>query len=113
MEKTVFQKICDREIPARFVYEDEEVAAFHDIRPQAPVHILIVPKRPIPNLASATEQDQLLLGKLLLTAQKIAQRLGLTDGFRLVVNEGKNAGQEVPHIHIHMLAGRRLGWPPG
>ncbi len=115
-EKTIFQKIIDREIPAPLVYEDELVAAFHDIHPQAPTHILIVPKKVIPRVGEATPEDQATLGALLLAAGHIAEKLGFKDrshGFRLVINHGKDAGETVPHLHVHLLAGRALDWPPG
>ncbi len=116
-EKTIFQKIIDREIPAPLVYEDDLVAAFHDIAPQAPIHVLIVPKKLIPRVGEATLEDQATLGALLLAAGKIAEKLGVkdrsTEGFRLVINHGKNAGETVPHLHVHLLAGRPLDWPPG
>lgn len=116
IEKTIFQKIIDREIPAPLVYEDDLVAAFNDIHPQAPMHILIVPKKLIPRVGEATAEDQATLGALLLAAGKIADKLGIKDhskGFRLVINHGKDAGETVPHLHVHLLAGRDLAWPPG
>lgn len=115
-EKTIFQKIIDREIPAPLVYEDDLVAAFNDINPQAPTHVLIVPKKVIPRVGEATAEDQATLGALLLAAGKIADKLGVKDrsqGFRLVINHGKDAGETVPHLHVHLLAGRDLAWPPG
>jgi len=115
-EKTIFQKIIDREIPAPLVYEDEHVAAFNDINPQPPVHVLIVPKKVIPRVGEASEADQAVLGGLLVAAGKIADSLGLKDcskGFRLVINHGKDAGETVPHLHVHLLAGGALEWPPG
>jgi histidine triad (HIT) family protein len=115
-EKTIFQKIIDREIPAPLVYEDDLVAAFNDIQPQAPVHILIVPKKLISRVGEAQPEDQATLGALLLAAGKIANKLGIQDrsqGFRLVINHGKDAGESVPHLHVHLLAGRPLDWPPG
>lgn len=114
MSKTVFQKIIDREIPARFVYEDDVVAAFHDINPQAPVHVLIVPKKPIPGMTGVTPADAPILGHLLVKAAEVAEKLGLKQsGYRLVVNSGPDAGEAVPHLHVHILGGRKLGWPPG
>jgi histidine triad (HIT) family protein len=113
---TLFEKIIAREIPAQIVYEDELCAAFNDINPQAPTHILIVPKKPIPRVGEATAEDQTILGALLIAAGKIATTLGVnsTDkGFRLVINNGTNAGEAVPHLHVHLLAGRRVDWPPG
>jgi histidine triad (HIT) family protein len=115
-EKTIFQKIIDREIPAPLVYEDDLVAAFNDIQPQAPIHVLIVPKKLIPRVGEAHPEDQATLGALLLAAGKIADKLGIKDrsqGFRLVINHGQNAGESVPHLHVHLLAGRPLDWPPG
>ena len=113
---TLFEKIIAREIPAQIIYEDEHCAAFNDINPQAPIHVLIVPKKPIPRVGEATPEDQSILGALLIAAGKIATTLGVnsTDkGFRLAINNGKNAGEAVPHLHVHLLAGRRLDWPPG
>jgi histidine triad (HIT) family protein len=115
-EKTIFQKIIDREIPAPLVYEDDLVAAFNDVNPQAPIHVLIVPKKLIPRVGEAGAEDQATLGTLLLAAGKIADKLGIKDrskGFRLVINHGKDAGESVPHLHVHLLAGRSLEWPPG
>ncbi len=115
-DKTIFQKIIDRDIPAPIIYEDELVAAFHDINPQAPTHILIVPKKLISRVGEAAVEDQATLGALLLAAGKIAAKLGINDrsrGFRLVINHGADAGEAVPHLHVHLLAGRRLEWPPG
>ncbi len=114
MSKTLFEKIAAREAPAAIVYEDEFVLAFRDIKPQAPTHVLIVPKKPIPRIAEATAADQQVLGHLLLKAAEVARQLGLTkSGFRLVFNNGSDAGEAVPHLHCHLLGGRRLGWPPG
>ena len=111
---TIFEKIAAHEIPARIVYEDEEVIACHDINPQAPVHVLIVPKRVIPRLAEANASDQALLGKLLLTAGQLARDLGLSEsGYRVVINSGPDAGETVPHLHLHLLGKRPLSWPPG
>jgi histidine triad (HIT) family protein len=114
MSKTLFEKIASREIPAVIVYEDDFVIAFRDINPQAPTHIVIVPKKPIPRIAEAEADDQSLLGHLLLKAAAIADDLGLTEtGFRLVINNGKDGGETVPHLHCHILGGRHLQWPPG
>ncbi len=113
MEKTLFQKICDHELPADIVYEDEEVVAFKDINPQAPVHVLIVPRKPIPRIAEAKGEDQVLLGKLLIKAAEVARLMKLEGGFRLVINNGPDAGEAIPHLHVHILGGRKLGWPPG
>lgn len=115
-DKTIFQKIIDREIPAPLVYEDEYCAAFNDINPQAPIHVLIVPRKVIPRVGEASPEDRDTLGALLLAAGKVAEKLGVserTKGFRLVINHGKDAGETVPHMHVHLLAGRDLGWPPG
>lgn len=111
---TIFEKIVAREIPAQIVYEDEDVLAFHDVAPKAPVHVLIVPKRVIPRLAKTTETDQALLGKLLLTTRIVAEKLDLlTSGYRVVINSGPDAGESVPHLHVHVLGKRALAWPPG
>jgi histidine triad (HIT) family protein len=110
---TIFQKIIAREIPAKVVWEDEEAIAFHDVNPQAPVHVLIVPKKVIPRLAEASESDRAALGKLLLIAAEIAKKLDLTGGYRVVINNGPDAGESVPHLHVHLLGKRSLGWPPG
>lgn len=115
-DKTIFQKIIDREIPAPLVYEDEYCAAFNDINPQAPIHVLIVPRKVIPRVGDAQPEDQATLGALLLAAGKVAEKLGVsarTQGFRLVINHGKDAGETVPHMHVHLLAGQDLAWPPG
>ena len=111
---TIFEKIIRREIPAEIVWEDEETLAFHDVNPQAPVHVLIVPKRVIPRLADATSDDATLLGKLLLTSRKVAEKLDLLkSGYRVVINSGPDAGESVPHLHLHVLGKRALAWPPG
>ena len=111
---TIFGKIIRREIPAQIVFESEELLAFRDINPQAPVHILIIPKKPLRDITDAGEDDGALLGKLLLAAREIAEKENLNQrGFRLVVNNGKDAGQEVPHLHLHLLGGRKMAWPPG
>lgn len=114
MADTIFGKILRREIPADIVYEDNDVLAFRDVTPQAPVHILIVPKRPLANLLDAQPGDTLLLGQLLQAAAHVARTLGLDEtGFRVVVNSGPDAGQSVDHLHLHLLGGRPLAWPPG
>ena len=114
MSKTIFEKIIDREIPGKIAYEDDAVVAFHDVDPKAPFHVLIVPRKPIPRIAEAGEEDQAVLGKLLLGAAKVAASLGLDQsGFRLVINNGKDGGETVPHLHCHILGGRPLTWPPG
>ena len=111
---TIFEKIARREIPAKIAFEDEEVIAFHDVNPQAPVHVLIVPKRALPRLAETKESDQQLLGKLILTAAKLARDLGVSEsGYRVVINSGPDAGESVPHLHVHLLGKRALAWPPG
>lgn len=110
---TLFSKIIAREIPADIVYEDEHCLAFRDINPQAPTHVLLVPKQEIPRLADAASGDQALLGHLLLAAGKVAQQLGIAEAFRLVINNGAEAGQTVFHLHLHILGGRPLRWPPG
>jgi len=113
MSKTLFEKIIAREIPADVVYEDDLVLAFRDIKPQAPVHVLIVPKKPIPRVAEAMAEDHRVLGHLLLKAAEVAARLGLKNGFRLVINNGPEGGESVPHLHCHILGGRQMAWPPG
>jgi len=113
MSKTLFEKITTREIPADIIYEDDLVLAFRDIKPQAPVHILIVPKKPIPRVAEATAEDHRVLGHLLLKAAEVAARLDLKNGFRLVINNGPDGGESVPHLHCHLLGGRQMAWPPG
>ena len=113
MTDTIFAKIINKEIPADIVYEDDLCLAFRDINPQAPVHLLVVPKKPLDMLSSAQEEDQTLLGHLLLAANKIARQLKIDDAFRLVINNGKDVGQSVFHLHLHILAGRRFRWPPG
>ncbi len=111
---TIFEKIVAREIPAKIVFEDDDVIAFHDVDPKAPVHVLIVPKRVIPRLAEAKESDEPLLGKLILTAAKVARDLGINEsGYRVVINSGPDAGESVPHLHVHLLGKRPLSWPPG
>ena len=111
---TIFEKIAAREIPAKVIFEDEDVIAFHDVNPQAPVHALIVPKRVIPRLELASAADQALLGKLILTAATVARDLGVSEsGYRIVVNNGPDAGESVPHLHLHLLGKRGLAWPPG
>jgi histidine triad (HIT) family protein len=112
--KTLFEKIIAREIPAAIVYEDELVLAFRDINPAAPTHVLIVPKNAIPRIAEAQPDDQKVLGHLLLKAAEVAVQLGLDKtGYRLVINNGKDGGETVPHLHCHILGGRHLAWPPG
>ena len=113
MNKTLFEKIADREIPAEIVYEDDLVMAIKDIKPGAPVHILIVPKKPIPRIAAAEPADHKVLGHLLLKAAEVAEKAGLKSGYRLVINNGPDAGESVPHLHCHVLGGRHMSWPPG
>ena len=114
MSKTLFEKIIAREIPSEIVYEDDLVLAFRDINPQAPVHVLIVPKKPLPRLGEATSEDHRLLGHLLLKAAAVAAQLGLKqNGYRLVINNGRDGGESVPHLHCHILGGRPMTWPPG
>jgi histidine triad (HIT) family protein len=111
---TLFEKIIARQIPAQIVYEDDLVLAFRDINPQAPTHVLIVPKKPLPRIAEAKDEDQGLLGHLLLKAAEVAEKVGLKDGgYRLVINNGRNGGESVPHLHCHILGGRQMNWPPG
>jgi histidine triad (HIT) family protein len=114
MSKNVFEKIIAREIPASIVYEDDQVLAFRDVTPKAPVHVLIVPKRTIPRLAEAQPSDAQLLGHLLIKAAEVASQLGLAQkGYRLVINNGPDGGESVPHLHCHILGGRSMTWPPG
>ena len=111
---TLFERIIARQIPADIVYEDDDALAFKDIAPKAPVHVLVIPKRCIPRLGAAVESDEKLLGHLLLVAGKVARQLGVADsGFRVVINHGRDAGESVPHLHVHVLGGRSLAWPPG
>jgi histidine triad (HIT) family protein len=110
---TIFEKIIARQIPAKIIWEDDEAIAFHDVNPQAPVHVLIVPKRVVPRLTDATESDRALLGKLLLVASDLAKKLDLSSGYRVVINSGPDAGESVPHLHVHLLGKRALAWPPG
>ncbi|AFZ11145.1 histidine triad (HIT) protein [Crinalium epipsammum PCC 9333] len=112
-EDTIFGKIIRREIPADIVYEDDIALAFRDVNPQAPVHILVIPKQPLPKLADAESQDHAMLGHLLLTVKRVAQQVGLSNGYRVVINNGDDGGQTVNHLHLHILGGRQLKWPPG
>ncbi len=112
-EKTLFERIIDREIPATIVYEDDHCIAFRDINPQAPTHVLIVPRKPIPSLDDVVDDEAALAGHLLLVARKLAADEGLTDGYRVVINCGRDGGQSVDHLHVHLLGGRKLKWPPG
>jgi len=111
---TIFEKIIAREIPADIVFEDDQCLAFRDINPQAPAHVLLVPKRVIPRLGEAKSDDHALLGHLLVKAGEVARSLGLGDtGFRVVINHGPDGGETVPHLHLHILGGRHMAWPPG
>ena len=111
---TIFAKILNGEIPADFVYQDDEVVAFRDINPQAPVHILVIPRKPSVSAADAKPEDAHLMGRVMLVAAEVAREHGLEEtGYRLVTNIGQNGGQSVPHLHIHVLGGRALSWPPG
>ena len=113
MSDTIFSKIINREIPAEIIYEDDLALAFKDISPQAPVHFLVIPKKPIPQISAAQPEDQALLGHLLLTAKQVAEQAGLGNGYRVVINNGADGGQTVYHLHLHVLGGRQLQWPPG
>ncbi|MBT87468.1 MAG: histidine triad nucleotide-binding protein [Gammaproteobacteria bacterium] len=111
--ETIFSKIINKEIPADILYEDDLSLVFNDTQPQAPTHLLIIPKKPIPKLSDASEEDKALLGHLMWVAGEIARMLDLDETFRLVVNNGAKAGQSVFHLHLHLLSGRPLQWPPG
>lgn len=113
MPETIFSKIIDRTIPARIEYEDDRCLAFHDVAPQAPTHVLVIPKKAIRSLADLEPPDEGLVGHLVVVATQLAAKLGLGDGYRLVVNCGRDGGQSVDHLHVHLLGGRRLSWPPG
>lgn len=113
MTETIFAKIIRREIPADIVYEDDRCLAFRDVNPQAPVHILVIPKQPIARLMDAVDDDESLLGHLLLTANKVAADEGIGDAFRVAINNGAGVGQSVFHLHLHILGGRSFTWPPG
>lgn len=113
MSKTIFQKIIDREIPAKIEFEDEQCVVLHDVQPQAPLHLLIIPKKLIPRISEATPADEQVLGHLLTVAAAVAKKLNLTHGFRLVINNGVHASESVPHLHVHLLAKRQMSWPPG
>ncbi|PSB01278.1 histidine triad nucleotide-binding protein [Merismopedia glauca] len=112
-QDTIFSKIIRKEIAAQVVYEDDLAIAFKDIHPQAPIHILVIPKQPIPKLDDAQAQDAALLGHLLLTVKHVAAHLKIKDGYRVVINNGENGGQTVDHLHLHILGGRHMKWPPG
>jgi len=111
--KTIFKRIIDKEIPASIVHEDDRCLAFRDVNPQAPTHVLVIPKVEIPSLADAADGDAALLGHLLVTAKNLAVKLGLENGYRIVINCGPDGGQSVDHLHVHLLAGRPMKWPPG
>ncbi len=113
MSDTIFTKIINREIPADIVYEDDVALAFKDINPQAPTHILVIPKKPISQIDDASAEDQALLGHLLLTVKQVASQVGLSGGYRVVINNGADGGQTVDHLHLHILGGRQMTWPPG
>src|SRR5262245_3427275 len=112
-EKTIFERIIDKEIPAKLVYEDDRCLAFHDVAPQAPTHVLIIPKKPIVSIASAGDDDAALLAHMWLVIRDIAKQLKLNSGYRVVVNCGRDGGQSVDHLHFHLLGGRQMTWPPG
>jgi histidine triad (HIT) family protein len=112
-EKTIFKRIIDGEIPAKVVYQDDLCLAFEDIHPQAPTHLIVIPKKEIPTVSDVAQGDEALIGHLFVAMGKIAAQLGLAGGYRVVTNCGRDAGQEVMHLHFHMLGGRRFGWPPG
>jgi histidine triad (HIT) family protein len=113
MSETIFSKIIRKEIPADIVYEDDLVLAFRDVQPQAPVHILVIPKKPIESIATAAREDGALLGHLLLTIKRVAAQEGLEQGYRVVINTGEDGGQTVFHLHLHLLGKRSMTWPPG
>jgi histidine triad (HIT) family protein len=112
-QETIFSKIIRREIPADIVYEDDLALAFKDVNPQAPIHILVIPKQPIPKLADAEPKDHALMGHLLLTVKRVAEQAELSNGYRVVINNGNDGGQTVDHLHFHILGGRHMKWPPG
>jgi len=113
VEKTIFRKIIDREIPAKIVYEDDLCMALEDINPQAPTHIIVIPKEDIASLDEISDRDGPLIGHMFVVMGKVASQLGLAGGYRVVANCGRDAGQEVMHLHFHLLGGRKLLWPPG
>ncbi len=112
-DKTIFQRIIDKEIPAKIIFEDDRCLAFHDIAGQAPVHVLVIPKRQIVSVATLTDDDAGLMGHMLLVIRDLARELKLDDGYRVVVNCGPDGGQSVDHLHFHLLGGRKMTWPPG
>jgi histidine triad (HIT) family protein len=111
--KTIFQRIIDKEIPAKIAYEDDLCLAFYDVKPQAPIHVLVIPKKAIVSVAQLTAEDQALIGHLFLVVKEVADQLGLAGGYRVVANSGPDGGQSVDHLHFHILGGRQMGWPPG
>jgi histidine triad (HIT) family protein len=111
--ETIFSKIIRKEIPADIVYEDNLAIAFRDVNPQAPVHILVIPKEPIAKISDAEPKDHALMGHLLLTVKRVAEQVGLANGYRVVINSGEDGGQTVNHLHLHILGGRQMTWPPG
>ena len=113
MSKTLFEKIIDREIPAAFVHEDDQCVAIKDVNPQAPMHVLVIPRKPMPRLVDAVPEDQALLGHLLLVANKVAVDAGYAEAYRVVINSGAGSGQTVFHLHLHVIGGRPFKWPPG
>jgi len=112
-EKTIFRRIIDGEVPAKIVYQDDQCLAFHDIAPQAPTHVIVIPRKEIPSLADVADGDAALVGHLIVTIRKLAEQLKLDDGYRVIVNCGPHAGQSVDHLHFHLLGGRPMKWPPG
>ncbi|XP_052084578.1 adenosine 5'-monophosphoramidase HINT1-like isoform X2 [Mytilus californianus] len=110
---TIFGKIVRGEIPTKFIYEDEQCVAFNDIAPEAPTHFLVLPKKPLTRPAETEDSDEQLLGHLLIVARKVAKDVGLADGFRITINDGVKGGQSVYHLHVHVMGGRQMGWPPG
>ena len=113
MSKNIFQRIIDKEVPAKIVYEDERCLAFHDVNPQAPLHVLVIPKQAMRSLADLKDADEALAGHLLLVCRKLANDLKLDGGYRIVANVGPDGGQSVDHLHLHILGGRPMNWPPG
>lgn len=112
-EQTIFQRIIDKEIPAKIIYEDDQCLAFHDIAAQAPVHVLVIPKRPIESVATIADSDAVLMGHIWIVIRDLARQLKLDNGYRVVVNSGRDGGQSVDHLHFHLLGGRQMTWPPG
>jgi histidine triad (HIT) family protein len=112
-DKTIFQRIIDKEIPAKIIYEDDRCLAFHDVAPQAPVHVLVIPKKPIASISAVADDDAELVAHLFLVVRNLAGQLKLDRGYRVVVNCGRDGGQSVDHLHFHLLGGRQMTWPPG